>query len=242
MSVRHRRPLLACAVLVVGAGLGSTACGPDNADPAAAPTAGATVAATPPTAGAPASATASHPATGAPQTPGANPSGGPASGGTASGGAGAGSAAARPCDIKNLTVQAAARAGAPHQWVIEVRNTGAAACTLSSSPGVDLGDSAAADRSRNIKPVLASGTARFPVPAGRSAYAVIDLDPSGATTGTAPGVNELNVLADQDDANMPLADTSNVPLPGGVHVLNPRMGLYRADVAQAVASMTTAGK
>ncbi|MFF9641465.1 DUF4232 domain-containing protein [Kitasatospora aureofaciens] len=126
--------------------------------------------------------------------------------------------------------------------MIEVYNTGAGACSLSSSPGVDLGDGAARDRSKNIRPVLASGTARFTVPAGQKAYAVIDLDPSGATTGTAQGVNEINVLVDQDGTNMPLANIHNFPLPGGVRVLAPRMGLYRAGVAEAAASAATAGK
>ncbi|MFI9366779.1 DUF4232 domain-containing protein [Kitasatospora sp. NPDC053057] len=229
MSVRHRRPLLASVVLVAGAGLALTACGPDNTDSAApAASAPATAPATPgagaPASGAPAAKSPSHPA---PHT---------------SSGAGGDSAAARPCDIQNLSITASARAGATDQWVIEVHNTGTGACSLSSSPGVDLGDSAARDQSNNIKPVLASGTARFTVQAGQKAYAVIDLDPNGATTGTAQGVNELNVLVDQDGTNMPLANTHNFPLAGGVRVLNPRMGLYRASVAEAVASMTTAGK
>lgn len=224
MSVRNRRPLLVPAVLAVGAGLALTACGPDNPDPVAGPTATAAPTAAP-TEGAvtPPTGTASRPAT---HTP-------PAGGTGAAGG---------PCDIQNLSIHVTARAGAPGQWVIDVRNTGASACTLSSSPGVDLGDSAARDRSKNIKPALASGTSRFPVSAGRNAYAVIDLDPSGATTGTAPGINELNVLADDEGTDMPLANTRNFPLPGGVRVLNPRMGLYRATTAEAVASMATAGR
>ncbi|MEU8513817.1 DUF4232 domain-containing protein [Kitasatospora sp. NPDC048722] len=221
MSVRNRRPLLVPALLVVGAGLALTACGPDNADPVAGPTASAA-----PTKGAvtPPTGAASRPATHTPPT-----------GGT-------GAAADDPCDIQHLSIHVTARDGAPNQWVIDVRNTGASSCTLSSSPGVDLGNSAARDRSRNIKPALASGTSRFPVPAGKNAYAVIDLDPSGATTGTAPGINELNVLADEEGTDMPLANTRNFPLPDGVRVLNPRMGLYRASTAEAVASMTSAGK
>ncbi|WP_030244775.1 DUF4232 domain-containing protein [Streptomyces sp. NRRL S-350] len=249
MSVRrHRRPLLACAVLVVGAGLALTACGPDNADSAGGPaaTASATVAVTPPPAGnpAPGAPTAntppaggtSHTATRPAQTP---PAASP-SAGARPGGAGTGSDA-RPCDIQNLAIQATARAGSPSQWVIEVHNTGAGACSLSSSPGVDLGNSAARDRSNNLKPILASGTLRFPVAAGQKAYAVIDLDPSGATTGTAPGIDELNVLVD-DEGDMPLANTRNFPLGSGVHVLNPQMGIYRSTVAEAVASMAAAGK
>ncbi|MFF2122610.1 DUF4232 domain-containing protein [Kitasatospora sp. NPDC058184] len=240
MSVRRRRPLFVSAVLVVGAGLALTACGPENTD---APAGSASSAPTKAAAGAP-SAGASAPGAPAPagsaaptaaHTPaGASPSSG--------GGAGGGSAAAQPCDIQSLSINASARAGAANQWVIEVRNTGAKACSLSSSPSVDLGDSAARDQSKNLKPVLASGTERFPVPAGRSAYAVIDLDPSGATTGTAPGINEINVLVDGEGTNMPLANTRNFPLPAGAHVLNPKMGNYRGSVADAVASMTAAPK
>ncbi|MFI2608402.1 DUF4232 domain-containing protein [Kitasatospora sp. NPDC018619] len=240
MSVRrHRSPLFAASVLALGAGLTLTACGPDNADPAIA---GAS------SAPAPAAATPAAPAATAGSPTGAAPSAGaPTTGGSprpatkAPSGAAA-DAAAHPCDIQNLAVQATARAGAATQWVIEVRNNGAKACSLSATPGVDLGNSTAQDRSGNIKPVLASGTARFTVPAGQAAYAVIDLDPSGATTGTAPGIDEINVLVDQDGTNMPLANTRNFPLPSGARVLNPKLGLYRAGVAEAVASMTAAPK
>ncbi|MFJ6382479.1 DUF4232 domain-containing protein [Kitasatospora sp. NPDC092039] len=251
MSVRNRRPLFASAALVVGAGLALTACGPENSDTAGAPPAPAATsaatsasaapsaaasggpAASTPTAGGGASQTATRPAK---TPPAANPSGATRPGGGEAG------TDARPCDIEHLTVQATARAGTASQWVIEVRNTGTGVCSLSSTPGVDLGNSTARDRSGNVKPVLAAGTLRFPVAAGHSAYVVIDLDPSGATTGTTPGIDEINVLVDDDGTNMPLANTRNFPLPKGAHVLNPQMGVYRSTVAEAVASMTSAGK
>ncbi|MEU8925332.1 DUF4232 domain-containing protein [Kitasatospora sp. NPDC048545] len=247
MFVRNRRPLLASVVLVVGAGLALTACGPDNTDTAGGPKPSATTAAavTPSTAGGPASGApaASAPATGgashtATKAASAPPAASP-SGGTRPSGGGAGSDA-RPCDIENLTVQATARSGAPSQWVIEVHNTGASACSLSSTPGVDLGNSGSRDRSNNLKPILASGTLRYPVAAGQKAYVVLDLDPSGATTGTTPGIDEFNVLV--DDEGMPLAGTKNFPLPSGAHVLNPQMGVYRPTVAEAVTSEASAGK
>ncbi|MER7584491.1 hypothetical protein [Kitasatospora sp. NPDC097691] len=258
MFVRNRRSLLASAALVVGAGLALTACGPDNSDtaggsPAPAPTSAAAAPSTPagPATGAPTASTptagASHTATQPAKTPpAASPSGAAKPGGTQPAGTqpGGGDAGtdARPCDIQNLTIQAAPRAGAPTQWAIEVRNTGTGTCSLSSTPGVNLGNSSTRDQSNNIMPILASGTLRFPVPAGRSAYVVIDLDPSGATTGTTPGINELNVLVDDDDTNMPLANTHNFPLPSGTHVLNPQMGIYRPTLAEAVTSMSAAGK
>ncbi|MEU4117061.1 DUF4232 domain-containing protein [Kitasatospora sp. NPDC028055] len=232
MSVRHRRPLLVATVLA-GAGLALTACGPDNTDPAAgpAPSASSTVAAKPTaggaaTAGAPTTGTGSRPATHAP------------SGGSTK--SGSGSAAGGPCDVQHLSIHVSARSGAPSQRVIEVQNTGGSSCSLSSSPGVDLGNATARDRSKNIKPILASGTTRFTVAAGQKAYAVIDLDPSGATTGTAPGIDELNVLADDEGTNMPLSSTQNFPLGAGAKVLEPKMSIYRGTVAEAVTSMTAA--
>ncbi|MER7846084.1 DUF4232 domain-containing protein [Kitasatospora sp. NPDC096077] len=235
MSVRHRRPLLATAVLVAGAGLALTACGPDNSDPVAGATASATGAASaaPAATGAPAG---SHPTTHAPKPSG---TGRPGGNGGATGGTGA---SGGPCDIQNLSIHMTPRSGAPTQFVIDVKNTGGSACTLSATPGVNLGNSTAQDQSKNLKPILASGTERFTVAAGKNAYVAIDVNPSGATTGTVPGINEVNVLADDDDTNMPLANTQNFPLPAGAKVLDPKMGVYRASVAEAVASMASAPK
>ncbi|MER8100954.1 DUF4232 domain-containing protein [Kitasatospora sp. NPDC094016] len=244
MSVRRRRPLLVTTVLAVGAGLVLTACGPDNADQAAGPkTSSTTAAVTPaptgaaPAAGsptAPATAGASHAPTSAPHTSSASTSTRPSAGNAPTD--------ATPCDIGNLSIHVTTRPGAPGQRVIDVQNTGAKACSLSSSPGVNLGNSTARDQSNNIRPVLASGTLRFPVPAGQNAYVVIDLNPTSATTGTTPDINEINVLADQDDTNMPLAATHNFPLTPDTRVLNPHMGNYRATIAEAVTSMAAAGK
>ncbi|CAM5639022.1 putative protein OS=Kitasatospora aureofaciens OX=1894 GN=HS99_0017145 PE=4 SV=1 [Kitasatospora aureofaciens] len=126
--------------------------------------------------------------------------------------------------------------------MIEVYGTGAGACGFSSSPGVGLGSGAGRDRSESPGPVLAGGAARFTVRAGQRACAVIGLDCSGAITGTVQGVNEINVLVDQDGVSVPLAGIRSFPLPGGVRVLGPWMGLYRAGVAEAAACAATAGK
>ncbi|MBD0693252.1 DUF4232 domain-containing protein [Streptomyces sp. CBMA123] len=230
MSVRNRRPLLASVVLV-GAGLALTACGPDNTDTAtgtATVGATATVAAKP-TAGGPATAAPTKGAGAATSHPVAHTP--PAGGSDSAGG---------PCDIQNLTIHVTPRSGSASQYVIDVRNTGSSACSLDAVPSVDLGDSAARDQSKNVKPALTSGTMRFTVAASRSAYAVIDLDPSGATTGTLPGINQLNVLADQE--NMPLANTQNFPLKSDVRVLDPRMSVYRGSEAEALASLASFGK
>ncbi|MGW4198147.1 DUF4232 domain-containing protein [Streptomyces sp. NPDC005004] len=144
-----------------------------------------------------------------------------------------------PCAGGQVTVRVTRRAAT--QRVIEVRNTGASACGLSYHPAVDLGSSTAADQSHNIRPLVPGGLGGPPayaLHAGRTAYAVIDLDPSGATTGTAPGVDEMNVLADGD--HMPAAETRNFPLGSGAKVLEPKLGLYSDTVARAVASMRQA--
>ncbi|MFI9273340.1 DUF4232 domain-containing protein [Kitasatospora sp. NPDC052896] len=259
MSVRRRRPLLLSAVLVAGAGLALTACGPDDtaasgsaaassavvaaapSGAAGAPASGAPVPAAPAAAAAaPAAGALSHTVAAARRTPSAaSPSSAARSGGTGRDAY----AAAHPCDIQHLSIHVTARPGAATQRVIEVHNAGSNACSLSSHPGVDLGNSASADESQNVIPTVPGGpgsTLRFPLPAGQSAYAVIDLDPSGATTGTLSWINELNVLADRDGTNMPLADIENFPIGTGARVLEPKLGLYRSSVADAVTSMSGA--
>ncbi|WEH35489.1 DUF4232 domain-containing protein [Streptomyces sp. AM 4-1-1] len=146
-----------------------------------------------------------------------------------------------PCETGRLSLRVTTRSGASSQRVIEVRNTGSTSCGLSYHPAVDLGDSASGDRSHNVKPLIPSGLGgapAYPVLAGQTAYAVIDLNPSGATTGTAPGINEMNVLVSPD--SMPNADTRNFPLGSGAKVLKPKLGLYRGTVADAVNSMKQA--
>jgi hypothetical protein len=130
---------------------------------------------------------------------------------------------------------------APTQRVIGVRNAGSNACGLSYYPLVSLGNSQSADHSHDVRPLIPSGLGAapaYPVRAGHTAYAVIDLNPSGATTGTVAKIDEMNVLADGD--HMPNADTLNFPLGSGAKVLKPKLGLYRSTIADAVSSMTQA--
>ncbi|MEW2486118.1 DUF4232 domain-containing protein [Streptomyces sp. NPDC048411] len=146
-----------------------------------------------------------------------------------------------PCEMQKLSVHVARRAGAPTQRVIKVRNVGANTCGLSYYPRVSLGNSKSADHSHDVRPLIPSGLGgapAYPVRAGHTAYAVIDLNPSGATTGTVPEIDEMNVLADGN--HMPNADTLNFPLGTGTKVLKPKLGLYRNTIADAVSSMTRA--
>ncbi|MFE6871245.1 DUF4232 domain-containing protein [Kitasatospora sp. NPDC057692] len=254
MSIR--RALVVPAVLA-GAVLALTACGPDNPNDAPQP-AKQTSAADPkpadpkpadpkpadpksaaPDPAAPGSA-APKPADPAPGATAPAPSGKPTAGGT-SGGAGDDSYAyAHPCEGKDLTVRVTARPEAPNQRVIEVRNQGPHACGLSYYPLVGLGDSRAADRAKDVRPLVPGGLGgapAYPVGAGKSAYAVIDLNPGGAAAGTAPGVDQLNVLPDD---RLPTAETRNFPLGPGAKVQGPKLGLYRSSVADAAASAATA--
>ncbi|WP_037601392.1 DUF4232 domain-containing protein [Streptacidiphilus rugosus] len=142
-----------------------------------------------------------------------------------------------PCSGRQVSVQVTRRDGAPGQRVIAVRNVSTHACGLSYFPQVYLDDSQASG-GRIVKPLIPSGLGgapAYPVHAGQTAYAVIDLNPGGSSTGGVSGIDELNVLADGD--HMPNAETKNFPLGAGAVVHGPKLGLYRSDVADAVSSM-----
>lgn len=195
-----------------------------GAAPAAQPAAGA------PSAAAPAAGTSARPKNPAASAPG---SGGGAGGGEAY-------AYSHPCEARSLTVKVTARAEAPAQRVIEVRNQGTTACGLSYYPLVSLGDSKAADHGKDVTPLVPSGLGGAPayaVAPGQTAYAVLDLNPGG---GGAAGVDQLNVLPDGE--HMPTAETRNFPLGVGAKAGRPKLGLYGATVAEAAASAATADR
>jgi hypothetical protein len=146
-----------------------------------------------------------------------------------------------PCSSGQISVHLARRAAAPTQRVIEVRNNGARSCGLSYYPHVVLWNAQSATGGVTVTPLVPDGLGGPPASAlyaGRTAYAVVDLDPSGATRGTAPGVDEMNVLADGD--HMSSRETVAFALGAGAHVLRPKLGLYEDTVANAVASMESA--
>ncbi|WP_329614829.1 hypothetical protein OG244_18320 [Streptomyces brevispora] len=145
-----------------------------------------------------------------------------------------------PCKSADLSVRVYARQGSATQHVIEVNNTGANACGLSYFPLTSLGAANAKDHSGDIRPLVPGGLGgapAYPVKPKTAAIAVIDLNPSGAS-GALTWINELNVLADGD--HMPNAETLNFPLGPDVKVLDPKLGLYRSTVADAVSSMKQA--
>ncbi|MEW2179792.1 DUF4232 domain-containing protein [Streptomyces sp. NPDC005406] len=167
--------------------------------------------------------------------------GGTSKSGTATGGdTSDGYAYEHPCRSEDLSVRVYAREGSATQHVIEVNNTGANACGLSYFPRVSLGSESAKDHSGDIRPLIPSGLGgapAYPVKPKNAAIAVIDLNPSGAS-GALTWINELNVLADGD--HMPNAEQLNFPLGPDVKVLDPKLGLYRGTIAEAVNSMKQA--
>jgi len=142
------------------------------------------------------------------------------------------------CTTAQLTVNVT-KGDTPSRRVISVRNNGSAACGVSYFPQVDIGNSKSADHTQNILPLIPGGLGgapNRPIYAGETAYAVLDLNPSGATSGTVTGMDEINVLADD---SLPNSSTKNFPL-GGASVLKPKLGLYMTSVADAISSMKDA--
>ncbi|MFB7913597.1 DUF4232 domain-containing protein [Streptomyces sp. NPDC056061] len=166
---------------------------------------------------------------------------GTSNGGTKAGGDTSDSYAYKhPCKSGDLSVRVYPREGSSTQHVIEVNNVGANSCGLSYYPQVSLGAANASDHSSDIRPAVPGGLGgapAYPVGPKTAAIAVIDLNPSGANGVT--WVDEMNVLADGD--HMPNADTQNFGLGPDVKVNNPKLGLYRSTVADAVSSMKQAG-
>ncbi|MFE7591910.1 hypothetical protein ACFU6K_21125 [Kitasatospora sp. NPDC057512] len=255
-----RRVLFTPAALALGAALTLTACGADGggaAQPAKPDRSSQTaVAASPGTAADPAApgapgAPAAQPAAAAPGpgTPSAAAPTGtarprnpvvPATGGTAAAGGDEAYAYTHPCKADKLTVRVTTRAGAPDQRVIEVHNQGAAYCGLSYYPLVAIGKANAADRGPGVTPLVPGGLGgppAHPLAPGRSTYAVVDLNPGSGGSGD---WDQLNVLADD---GMPNADLRTFPLGAGAKVgKQPKLGLYRENVADAAASAATAGQ
>ncbi|WP_413753228.1 hypothetical protein NRF20_23510 [Streptomyces sp. R-74717] len=145
-----------------------------------------------------------------------------------------------PCKSGDLSVRVYPREGSATQQVIEVNNVGANSCGLSYFPRVSLGAAKASDHSSDIQPTVPGGLGgapAYPVKPKTAAIAVIDLNPSGANGLT--WIDEMNVLADGD--HMPNAETQNFDLGPDVKVRDPKLGLYRSTIAEAVSSMKQAG-
>ncbi|MFJ7492528.1 hypothetical protein ACIQZB_14975 [Streptomyces sp. NPDC097727] len=247
-TLRHRTTVLAAATTAVLA-LALTACGGDgsgtkSAGPANdATSTGASTNASQPAADATTTNTAKT--GGATQNTGATKTGtsktGTSNGSARTSGSTSDSYAyTHPCKSEDLSVRVYPREGSATQQVIEVNNVGANSCGLSYFPRVSLGAAKASDHSSDIRPAVPGGLGgapAYPVKPKTAAIAVIDLNPSGANGLT--WINEMNVLADGD--HMPNAETQNFELGPDVKVRDPKLGLYRSTVTEAVSSMKQAG-
>lgn len=161
--------------------------------------------------------------TGAP-TPTPTPSGGAAR--TAPDGKGTDEADAHnhPCSARNLTVGVASEQGFPATVrIIAVTNHGSAGCGLDLHPAVGFSAKGAALGIQATPPEGIGGPA-YPLRPGSTAYAAVDLDPSGAA---GPVADEINVLA--DPSHMPNADGVSLPLAAPGAVARPKVGLYHVS-------------
>ncbi|AZM92672.1 MULTISPECIES: DUF4232 domain-containing protein [Streptomyces] len=219
----HRRRSAALAALA-GLVLGLTGC--EGGDSSAAPTAGP---------GAPSSPTAAPPAPSASPSPSPSRSGTPAApaseadaggdgkgpGGSGGPGTDDGYAYTHPCSARNLTVKVTAPEGFPATVrVVTVTNNGSTSCGLDLHPAVGFSAKGAALGIQATPPEGIGGPAH-PVRPGATAYAAVDLDPSGAG---GPVADEINVLA--DGYHMPNADGVSLPLATPGPVVKPKVGLY----------------
>lgn len=238
MSFHRSVPLSAC--LAASALFALTAC---NSDDSAKSTAGSSPAAAAPTA--PPAASSGTDGSGQPGGGASAPAGAaskPAGGAVPGGGAADSDAYAldHPCTKEQLTIKFEPRPEAPTQRVIRVQNTSTKACGLSLIPYVELDSAKAAGNGKTVKPKVPDGMGGplHALRVGKSAYAVLDLNPGNVATGTATGIDEVDVLA--HPANMPAADTLNFPLAAGTRVADPKLGMYRDTIADAAASAAKA--
>ncbi|MFJ3875953.1 DUF4232 domain-containing protein [Streptomyces sp. NPDC090077] len=178
-------------------------------------------------------APAAGPGTGAPSpsgTPAATaspvPAGADGKGTQGPGGPGTddGYAYTHPCSARNLTVRVSAPEGLPATVrVVTVTNNGTTSCGLDLHPTVGFSAKGAALGIQAVPPQGIGGPAH-PVRPGATAYAAVDLDPSGAG---GPVADEINILA--DGYHMANADGVSLPLAVPGTVAKPRVGLYHSS-------------
>ncbi|GAB2701233.1 DUF4232 domain-containing protein [Kitasatospora kifunensis] len=254
MPVRRLTAIAILATAALTLTLTLSACGPDettaSGQPATAPTVGSgSVAASP--------ASSAGAATGGGQgtAPGASRGSAHPSPAGAKGGSGGTSsdeyAYAHPCAGEQVKVTTGfdAQLGTTKR-LIKVINTGSTACGLSFHPSVAIDNSGTVGAGSGPGPVqsvqpavsknLGDGQG-YPLRAGATAYAVVDLDPSHSTTGAGRQYNELSVMATD---KLPLADTVATPITeqgggaGNPYVKSPFLGKYSDTVADASADAT----
>lgn len=137
---------------------------------------------------------------------------------------------AHPCSARNLTVKVTSPKGTPATVrIITVANNGSTSCGLDYFPTVGFSAKGSALGLQATAPGGLGGAPAYPVRPGATAYAAVDLNPSG---GNGPVADELNVLADQE--HMPNADGVSLKLAEPGSVANPKVGLYRTNTRDAL--------
>ncbi|MFJ8165838.1 DUF4232 domain-containing protein [Streptomyces sp. NPDC096136] len=129
-----------------------------------------------------------------------------------------------PCSARNLSVKVSSEQGLPATVrVIAVTNNGSTGCGLDLHPAVGFSAKGTALGIQATPPEGIGGPA-YPVRPGSTAYAAVDLDPSGAA---GPLADEINILA--DPSHMPNADGVSLPLATPGAVARPKVGLYHVS-------------
>ncbi|GAA0317939.1 hypothetical protein GCM10010302_66250 [Streptomyces polychromogenes] len=138
-----------------------------------------------------------------------------------------------PCSARNITVKVTAPQGFPATVrVVTVTNNGAATCGLDLHPAVGFSAKGAALGVQATPPDGLGGAPAHPVRPGATAYAAVDLNPSG---GAGPVADEINILA--DPAHMPNADATSLPLATPAAVSRPRVGVYHFSARDSFNSL-----
>ncbi|MFK0197778.1 DUF4232 domain-containing protein [Streptomyces lavendulae] len=137
-----------------------------------------------------------------------------------------------PCSARNLTVKVTSPTGAPATVrVITVTNNGSTSCGLDYFPTVGFSAKGGALGLQATAPGGLGGAPAYPVRPGATAYAAVDLNPSG---GNGPVADEVNVLADKE--HMPNADGVSLKLAKPGSVADPKVGLYRSNTRDALSA------
>jgi hypothetical protein len=154
------------------------------------------------------------------------------SGGKDTGDTGDSYAYTHPCSARDLTVKVTSPTGtAATVRVITVTNNGSTSCGLDYFPTVGFSAKGSALGLQATAPGGLGGAPAYPVRPGATAYAAVNLNPSG---GTGPVADEVNVLADKE--HMPNADGVSLQLDKPGSVANPKVGLYRTTTRDALSA------
>ncbi|MCX5196068.1 DUF4232 domain-containing protein [Streptomyces sp. NBC_00249] len=137
-----------------------------------------------------------------------------------------------PCSARNLTVKVTSPTGTPATVrVITVTNNGSTSCGLDYFPTVGFSAKGGALGLQATAPGGLGGAPAYPVRPGATAYAAVDLNPSG---GNGPVADEVNILADKE--HMPNADGVSLRLAKPGSVADPKVGLYRTNTRDALSA------